>query len=316
MASVADTRGRPEPRPWGAATAALVCTVLFTALHVLPLIGLIVGAVCAFPLVIQRLRGPVPAMITLGATVIFVTALFKDVGYAVAFVLLFAAPAWLIGEAMVRGRGLRRGCVWAFLFISAEIAITLLASGPDFVPQLVHSMDVSYSAMAGEMRSSLTAEQLEQLTEKSKEMTAALAVIYPAAFVIMAGLVVVMNGVVVRAYLARRDPAWLDGSELEGLRWPFGIAVAFVLSGLTVLMPRLRPLGYNALLVIAFLMALQGMAVVFYYAHRLAGPRLLRVGLLMLVLLNPLAVYILGLLGLFDQWFDFRRFADVTEPPK
>jgi uncharacterized protein YybS (DUF2232 family) len=120
----------------------------------------------------------------------------------------------------------------------------------------------------------------------------------------------------VRAYLAWRDPAWLEGGELEGVRWPFGLAVVFVLSGLTVLLPPLRPLGYNVLLVVAFLLALQGLAVVLYYAHRLAGPPFLRIAVVVLVLVNPWSREMLALLGLFDLWFDFRRFADVPENPK
>ena len=54
-------------------------------------------------------------------------------------------------------------------------------------------------------------------------------------------------------------------------------------------------------------------AVVAYFAHRLAGPPILRAGLLLLVLLNPWAPQILALLGLFDTWFDFRKWA---EPPR
>ena len=44
--------------------------------------------------------------------------------------------------------------------------------------------------------------------------------------------------------------------------------------------------------------------------RRLAGPPLFRAGLAALVLLNPWASQMLVLLGLFDQWADFRRWAD------
>jgi len=83
-----------------------------------------------------------------------------------------------------------------------------------------------------------------------------------------------------------------------------------------VLSPPVRPLAYNALLILAFLLALQGLAVVLYYANRLAGPPFLRRMVVVLVLINPWASYLLGLIGLFDLWFDFRRFADVPEAPK
>jgi hypothetical protein len=128
----------------------------------------------------------------------------------------------------------------------------------------------------------------------------------------MGGVVVLANGALLRAYLARRDPGWLDGGEFERIRWPFPLAVAFVLSGAGVTFPLLRPAAYNALLVLAFFFGLQGLAVVAFYARRLAGPPLLRAAVVILVLVNPWAPHILALLGLFDMWFDFRKWA---EPP-
>jgi hypothetical protein len=44
----------------------------------------------------------------------------------------------------------------------------------------------------------------------------------------------------------------------------------------------------------------------------LAAPGLLRIAVMVLVLVNPWAPQILGLIGLFDTWFDFRKWA---QPP-
>jgi uncharacterized protein YybS (DUF2232 family) len=88
------------------------------------------------------------------------------------------------------------------------------------------------------------------------------------------------------------------------------LAVLFVLSGLMVLSPPLQPAAYNLLLIEAFFFALQGLAVVAYFARRLAAPALLRGAVLLLVLINPWAPQILAVLGLFDIWINFRRFAD------
>jgi uncharacterized protein YybS (DUF2232 family) len=138
-------------------------------------------------------------------------------------------------------------------------------------------------------------------------------VVYPAMFVIVGALTVLANAALLRAYLLRRDPGWLDGGEFETLRWPFSLAVAFVLSALLVTVPALQSVGYNALLLIAFFFGLQGFAVVTYYAARLAGPPFLRVAVVVLLVVNPWAKEILALVGLFDNWFDFRKWA---EPPK
>jgi hypothetical protein len=122
------------------------------------------------------------------------------------------------------------------------------------------------------------------------------------------------NAALLRFYLARRDPGWLDGGEFEGIRWPLGLAVAFVLAGVSVALPLLRPAGYNILLVLAFFFALEGLAVVAFYARRLAGPPLLRAAVVILVLVNPWAPEILALVGLFDIWIDFRKWAEPPAP--
>ena len=49
------------------------------------------------------------------------------------------------------------------------------------------------------------------------------------------------------------------------------------------------------------------------HARRLAAPPLVRALALTLVLVNPWAPQMLALLGLFDNFFDFRRWA---EPPQ
>ena len=50
------------------------------------------------------------------------------------------------------------------------------------------------------------------------------------------------------------------------------LPVSFVLAGAAVAVPALQPLAYNVLLVLAFFFGLQGLAVVLFYARRLAGP--------------------------------------------
>ena len=226
----------------------------------------------------------------------------------------WTVPVLLIGEAMARGRGLRSGCGWAFGVLAVEILVALFFASPALAARALGPFDYLRSAaFLEEMRiGGMPAEQVEAWTEQVTAMRAVMAVVYPAAWIIRAALMVLANAVLLRWYLARRDPGWLEGGEFEGLRWPLGLAVAFVVSGLSVTAPALRPAAYNVLLVLAFFFVLQGMAVVAFYANRLAGPPVLRAAVLVLVLVNPWAPQILALLGLFDIWFDFRKWA---EPP-
>jgi uncharacterized protein YybS (DUF2232 family) len=307
-------RARPEPRTGGVLGAAFASTFLYSLSLAHPLLGLCAG-VAPFPLLVVRLRSGLAggAMATLLAAALL-AAVFSP-GHALMFLAAWAVPVGLIGEAMGRGRGLRKGCGWAFALLAAEILVALFFASPVLEARALRPFDHFRSAaFLEEMRSGgMPADQIDAWTEQVAILHDVMAVVYPAAYIIMAALVVLANAVLLRWYLARRDPGWLEGGEFEGLRWPLGLSVVFVASGLAVLAPPLRSAGYNVLLVLAFFFVLQGLAVVAYYANRLAGPPVLRAAVLVLVLVNPWAPQILALLGLFDMWFDFRKWA---EPPQ
>src|SRR5689334_7767057 len=97
--ATAATRERREVRPWGAPTAALVSALLYLMVVLVPGPGFFLAALSPFPLVIQRLRGVGHALVATVAAAILITALV-GVGHSASFVLMFAAPAWLIGESM------------------------------------------------------------------------------------------------------------------------------------------------------------------------------------------------------------------------
>jgi uncharacterized protein YybS (DUF2232 family) len=266
-----------------------------------------------FPLLVVRLRhGLVPAALATVSAAALLGALVGG-GPGVIYLML-VAPVLLIGETMARGRGMLRGCGWAFALLALQIGAALLFANDDMRALALASFDHSRSPEFLEgMRASMPPEQVDAFVEQVATAYDAMRVIYPAAYVISVAVIVLLNASLLRLYLRRRDPGWLDAGEFEGVRWPFVLAVAFVALGLAVLSPLLRPAAYNGLLVLAFFFGLQGLAVVCFYAQRLAAPPLLRAAVLVLVLINPWAPQILALIGLFDIWFDFRKWA---EPPE
>ncbi len=307
-------RETPDPRTTGVLGAAVVSTLVFSAI-VVPFVGLVFATVSPLPIILLRIRGSFGAALL--ATLLAagtIGAVFTP-GLAVLYLAGLAIPGLLMGEAMARGRGLRKGCIWAAALLSVEIGATLLFSGPELSAGMLARIDQFRSPEnLAELRSSgVPDDRLEDIAQQSLWVRNVLAVVYPAFFLITGGIVVLANAALLGGYLARRDPGWLDGGEFEDIRWPLALSLAFVLSGLAVLAPALRPAAYNVLLLLAFFYALQGFAVVAYYARRLAAPPLLRIAVMVLVLVNPWAPQILGLIGLFDTWFDFRKWAQPPE---
>jgi len=266
------------------------------------------------PLAVNRLQsGPVSAWLAAVLAAALIAAVSAPiVGFG--YLAILALPGVLLGEALARGRGMLRGCGWAFLALSGFITIWFATSPTGVGPSVLGFYDKSNAQFLAQLQQQggVSADDLAQWQDLVKESRELVATVYPALLVILAAIVVVANAALLRLYLLRRDPGWLEDGEFERVRFPLPLVLAFVLAGGAVAVPLLRPAGYNVLLVVAFFFALQGLAVVGFYARRLAAPPLVRGLALVLVLANPWAPQLLALLGLFDNWFDFRKWA---EPP-
>jgi uncharacterized protein YybS (DUF2232 family) len=308
LPSSASVSARPEPSsPSAPLWAGLLAAVLLAALNG-PAVLRPIAVVAPLPLMVQRLRGG------LGATLVGALLAVALVGLVfpgwttptVGVGLLL--PGLLMVEAVARGRGFLRGCGWALTAMTAAVALWLLALGGRMEGVLQELLQLSPQAL--EQFRAQAGERLDDYLDQALALQRVLNVIYPGVWFVLGGVGVVLNAVLLRAWLMRNDPGWLESGEFERLRWPITLTLPFVLAGVSVLFGPTRRAGYNALVVVAFFFALQGLAIVAYYLQRLAGPALLRAGLAALVLLNPWATHLLVLLGLFDNWADFRRWAD------
>jgi hypothetical protein len=304
---------RAEPGLGSLLGAGVLAAGLYLAPRLTPAL-LPLAVISPLPLALQRLHRGVGS--TTLATVL-AAALIGAVlspGPAVSYLVVLVAPALLIAESLARGRGFLRGCGWAFALLVTETAVALFLAAGAMAERLLAPLEhLRSEAFLAELRGGgVPPERLTVWSEQVGTLHDAMAVVFPAAYVIGGGLLVLANAGLLRLYLARRDPGWLEDGEFERVRWPLGLVAVFLLSGAGVALPTARPVAYNVLLVVAFFFALQGLAVVGFYARRLAGPPLLRAAVVVLVLANPWAPQILALLGLFDNWFDFRKWA---EPP-
>lgn len=303
-------RVQQEPRALATLGAGFLAAALFALLRLVPVLG-VMGVACALPLLVHRLRGGLPSGILATAVAVALLVVVFPLGAALVFVAVFAMPGLLMAEALARGRGLLRGCAWGFGVLVGELALLLLTSAPRLAAEVLEPFaQMSTPAFLADLqRGGLPPERVELFADQARAWHAALSIVYPGAYVVLAAVLVLINAALLRAYLARRDRGLLDGGEFEEIRWPLGLAAAFLLAGFGVMAEPLRPLAYNLLVVVAFFCAVQGLAVVAYYAHRLAAPPLLRLALMLLVLLNPWAPQVLALAGLADIFLDFRKWA-------
>jgi uncharacterized protein YybS (DUF2232 family) len=301
-----------EPRLGGLVGAGFASALLFGVGGFLPLLAPL-ALVSPVPLAVQRLQGGFASAVLAAALAASLVAATNVPAAAVVY-LLFALPALLIAEAMARGRGLLRGCAWAFFALATFVVLCLVTAPQGIAESMLTAYDSGNAAFLEQLRQgAMPKDALAEWQDYVRQGREVLAVVYPAFLVISAAVLVVLNAAFLRLYLLRRDPGWLEDGEFERVRFPLPLVMAFVLAGAAVALPVMRPAAYNVLLVVGFFFLLQGLAVVGFYARRLAAPPLVRALALVLVLVNPWAPQMLALLGLFDNWFDFRHWA---EPPK
>jgi uncharacterized protein YybS (DUF2232 family) len=300
-----------EPRLGGLVGAGALAAVLFGLAAFVPALAPL-SFVSPLPIAIQRLRGGAVAAWLAAVLAAALVAATESPEQALGFLMALVVPGLLLGESLARGRGLLRGCAWAFGLLVLEVASALLFAGDAIARRTLAPLEhLRSEAFLSELRASgVPAEAITGFAEQATLMRDVIAVVFPAVWIIGAAVVVIANAGLLRFYLLRRDPGWLEDGEFERVHFPLALVAVFILSGATVALPAARPVAYNVLLIAAFFFALQGLAVVAFYARRLAAPALLRAALLVLVLANPWAPHILALLGLFDNWFDFRRWAE------
>ncbi len=313
----AGTGAGSEPRLHGLVGMGVLSALLFGAASMVPALAPL-SLVSPLPLAIQRLHG---GLVSAGLAAVLAAALLAAAGppaSVLAFLLALALPGLLLAESLARGRGLLRGCAWAFFALAILVAAGLAAAPEAMAERVLEPIErLRSEAVLSELgKGGMPEERLAEWKDQVGQVRDAFAVVYPALWVIAAAGLVALNAALLRLYLLRRDPGWLEDGEFERVRFPLPLVLGFVLSGAAVALPLARPVAYNVLLVVAFFFALQGLAVVAFYARRLAAPPLLRALALVLVLVNPWAPQILALVGLFDNWFDFRRFAEPPPAPR
>ncbi len=269
----------------------------------------IAGLFSALPLLVVRTSGRLShAALALLATIITLSVL-DSAQAAVAFVVLFGLWALVAGEVLSRRKSVIAGCAAGFLVLASEALFAGFAEGTGPIEATLRSPQVQGAFDQWAAQAPMDQADAKAAIERVRNGIVAL---YPSLSVVSAATIVSLNAVALGRVVSQNPASPFPRNDLLMFRWPFALVVAFVVSGALLLVPDLQTLAWNGLLVTLFLFLLQGLSVFSFGLARIFSSPLMRALLVMASLLGPWAI-MLSLLGLFDQWFDFRaRFTDQT----
>ncbi len=269
------------------------------------------GLFSAAPLLIVRISGRLLHAFVALAVALLLISVIESTESAIGFAVLFGLWALVAGEVLSRRRSIIAASVAGLVVLSVEALLAGFAEGAAPIEATLRSPQVQASFDQWAAQAEIEPAEAKAAIERVRNGIVAL---YPALSVISAMTIVALNAVALGRLVQRSGAPGFPPGELMTLRWPLSLVIAFVASGALLLVPAAQQTGWNGLVVTLFLFLLQGLSVLTFSLTRLFSSGLMRLMLVVTSLLGPWAI-LLSLLGLFDQWFDFRsRFVSTGTP--
>jgi uncharacterized protein YybS (DUF2232 family) len=270
------------------------------------------GLFAATPLLAVRLAGRFVHSLLALLVAVTIIATLGSPETAFAFAVLFGGWALVAGEALARRKSVIAGCALGLVFLSLEGLFSIAAEGTAPMEATLKTPQVQAAFDQWAAQVPLEAAEAKTAIEGAR---AAILALYPGLTVVSAATIVALNAIALGRIVTRSLPSGFPVNELQMFRWPLALVVAFVGSGALLLVPDLQTVAWNGLLVTMFLFLFQGLSVLTFALNRIFSNGLMRNLVIIASLLGPWALF-LSLLGLFDQWFDFRgRLASRETPP-
>ena len=271
----------------------------------------IAGLFSALPLLTLRMSGrPIHGVLAAAVAILLILVL-DSAEAASGFAVLFGVWALVSGEVLSRRRSVIAAGVAGLCILSVEALLAASIEGTAPIEATLKTPQVQASFDQWAASAPLEPGEAKAAVERVR---AAIVALYPSLSVISAATIVALNAVALGRLVPRIGAPGFKAGELLTLRWPLTLVVAFVGSGALLLLPPAQTVAWNGLVVTLFFFLLQGLSVMTFVLTRLFPSELMRTLFVVASLLGPWAI-LLALLGLFDQWFDFRsRFTSGETP--
>lgn len=286
--------------------------VLFAAYLVIPPAGIFSGLVAPFPAAYCRLRhGRTTAVIAvLGATAAMAGIFGITAGML--YLIQCGLIALLMTELLLKGFSATRSIVWTtavnVMCLSAVIVFFSLNSSQNIHQLAVSEIQKSVAqAVAIYEKGGVKGDELTAL-KQTMSMAAELVIrMYPALVTITLIAMAGCNLALLRRFTADMMQGFNIG-EFRDYKNPDILVWGLIATGFLQLAgnPVITTPALNLLVIIVMLYFLQGLAVLVTVIARQNMAGVLRIGLYLLLILQPYLAMLVAALGIFDLWGDFR----------
>ena len=283
---------------------------LFAAPWLVPIVGAFVTIWAPAPLVaLYRLQGSrsgrLALMMALGGAILIVGNLVGSVAWLI--YLAYAAAALILGEAYVwdqsdeRGIAIAAGASWGTVLAITWGSGLMESGGQAWLDYWTRQTGAVVRAYQDSGLSPESLEDVRYTLRLAGQLIAHLAI-----GILACGALLVAWA---NQLLARRISPPEQRPALNTWRAPDRLVWVLIAAG--AMMALLEGFwfwtGANLVIVLSLIYFFQGIAVLAFWLKKKNTPRLLRVGIYLLVAVEIFLALLVALMGLFDLWFNFRR---------
>lgn len=155
----------------------------------------------------------------------------------------------------------------------------------------------------------LDPEKVLQLREYGRAVTEMIAKVYPSLMIICTGLVVWIVVVLSKPLFRLRNLEYPDFGNMDQWEAPEMMVWGLIASGFALFFPMagIRFLAINGLMVMLVIYAFGGLSIGLFFLNKYNVPPWIRFGVYFLIIIQQIVWLGLAMVGLFDQWVDFRK---------
>lgn len=311
--SLTPQAGHPLPSRLKASILGLAGSfIMFAAYLVVPPLGIISGMLAPLPAGYTRLvYGRSTALIITLGTTAALSAMFGIMA-GVLYLGMCAVTGLLLPEFLARGMNGSRSLFWTTavnLGLMALVAAIFSMTRGENLHQAVLKEITASMTLANTLyeRSGIKGEELEGVKQAMKMMAELTMRLYPALITVTLAILAGCNLALLKRLLLKAGIS-INVGDFKTFRTPEPLVWLLIAAGFSLLAtsPLITTPALNVMLVVCALYFLQGMAVAGTIIARQSFAGMLRIGLYLMLVIQPYMALFIAAIGLFDLWGDFR----------
>ena len=296
-------------------TGILLCMLIIAIMYILPLIGVFAWMFLPLPVLFYRLKtgrnGGGIIMVTSLAVLILLTSNFA---FNTLYFGSLLMTGFFLGECIEKHLSIEKIMLYTGLAVlGTGVAILLMYSltYTQGIEHLISNYVTRYQALSSQLfsESAQLYPDMKVDTQMLEKAGSVFVMIFPGIFINSYLTMVWLNILLIKKLLLKKGIHVTSIENLNQWKAPDYLVFGVIALSILIFLPidALKFIAVNCLIILMFVYFFQGIAVVSFFFQKKRAPFALRFFFYILIAIQPLFMFLVIGLGLFDTWINFRK---------